>query len=171
MRAADIEANKALYFRFVTLLGEDNLEALDELLASGFVDHGLPVGTQPGAAGLRDLCASLLARLSDVRLTLEDLIGEGDRVVGRVLVRGTSPTGQAISMEVIDIVRIAQGRIVERWSQQGGCNLLGHRDMPRRSADARAPETEPWRGSVIWRKSYGLDRASGVDHGRQTGDE
>lgn len=142
MSAASIEANKSLYFRFATLLGDENLEALDEVLASGFVDHSLPEATRPGAAGLRDCCGSLLRHVPDLHLTLEDLIAESDRVAARVFVHGTSSTGRVVSIELIDIVRIAEGLIVERWSQHSGCTDLHHLDTARPGSQVGAPRTE-----------------------------
>jgi predicted ester cyclase len=55
--------------------------------------------------------------------TCEDLIAEGDKVVGRFIMRGTHsgefmgvpPTGQRVTMSGIDIVRVAGGRIAEFW--------------------------------------------------------
>lgn len=50
---------------------------------------------------------------------------DGDRVVDRVIVRGTHqgelmgipPSGQRIEMEEIHIARIVDGKMVERWTQ------------------------------------------------------
>ncbi len=123
MSSADLEANKALYFRFITLLGEDNLDALDELLAPAFVDPSLPQNAQSGVRGLKEHCASLRECLPPIRVTLEDLIAAGDRIVGRVVLHGAASSGRIISIEFIDIVRIAAGRIAERWSHHGACEL------------------------------------------------
>ena len=61
-----------------------------------------------------------------------DLIAEGDKVVGLVTARGThqgefmgiAPTGKPVSFNAIDVVRIAGGKIVERWSQADNLALL-----------------------------------------------
>lgn len=148
MSAAGIEANKSLYFRFATLLGEDNLEALDELLASGFVDHSLPEDAQSSAEGLRHRCASLVGRLPNLHLTLEDLIAERDRVSARVVVYGRSPTGESISIEVIDIVRIAGDRIAERWSQHSRCERRDD-DYSLTAGHTKSQQTPPKTGSTL----------------------
>ena len=57
-------------------------------------------------------------------MLVEDLIGEGDRVVARVTTSGThggefmgSPaTGKRISVQEVDIFRIEDGRIAEGWT-------------------------------------------------------
>jgi predicted ester cyclase len=68
----------------------------------------------------------------DLQIEIEDLIAEGDKVVGRVTARGThqgafmgiAPTGKPVSFNAIDVVRIAGGKIVERWSQADNLALL-----------------------------------------------
>jgi predicted ester cyclase len=52
------------------------------------------------------------------------MIGEGDKVTTRKTFHGTHegefmgipPTGRRVSMSLIDIVRISEGRVVEHWS-------------------------------------------------------
>jgi predicted ester cyclase len=54
---------------------------------------------------------------------LQDIVAEDDRVAARVRLRGhhrgefagVQPTDRLIHMELFEIVRIAQGKIVERW--------------------------------------------------------
>ena len=62
----------------------------------------------------------------------EDLIEDGDRVAARLTARGTHlgeyrgvpATGQLIFMEIFDIVRVADGKIVERWTMFDRGGLL-----------------------------------------------
>jgi len=59
----------------------------------------------------------------DLHVTVEDLIEEGDKVVGRNTVTGThegeymglKPTGRSITYNEIFIIRFADGRIAETW--------------------------------------------------------
>ena len=67
----------------------------------------------------------LRAAFPDLRLTVEEMVAEGDRVSVRFTARGTHqgefsgvpPTGSRVAWEVISIVRVAVGKIAERWSQ------------------------------------------------------
>ena len=67
--------------------------------------------------------ASILRGIPDVRLDVEDLIAEGDKVVARYLARGNHhgrlmgipPTGKSITYNEIFIARFADGRIAETW--------------------------------------------------------
>lgn len=56
-------------------------------------------------------------------MTIHDQVAEGDKVTSRKTVCGThtgtllgiEPTGRAVSIDVIDIVRVVDGRYVEHW--------------------------------------------------------
>jgi predicted ester cyclase len=61
--------------------------------------------------------------LPDLHLTIEDLIGEDDKVVARIVVTGShlgdymglEPTGKSIAYDEIFIFRFAGGRVAETW--------------------------------------------------------
>jgi predicted ester cyclase len=63
---------------------------------------------------------------------IDDLIAEGDKVVGRFTFRGThtgtflgiAPTGRKVSMTGIDVVRIRDGKITEFWYAEQLHDLL-----------------------------------------------
>jgi hypothetical protein len=53
--------------RFVAeVLNGGNLDAIDELLAPDYVDHGVPQGKYPGREGLKRSVAKQLASSSDL---------------------------------------------------------------------------------------------------------
>ena len=59
----------------------------------------------------------------DLHVTVEDLIAEGDKIVGRVTLTGTHQgellgipaTGKKVAFSEIHIVRISNGKAVEHW--------------------------------------------------------
>lgn len=59
----------------------------------------------------------------DLRATVEDALEEGDRVAARVRFIGTHegefmgvpPSGNKVDIEMIDIVRIVDGKASEHW--------------------------------------------------------
>jgi len=65
------EKNKALVCRFLEAQSKGDLEALDELLASDFVYHGLLPGQDPGREGFMQGVAEAHAVLSFIRTTIE----------------------------------------------------------------------------------------------------
>jgi steroid delta-isomerase-like uncharacterized protein len=121
---SDEDRNKALLHRFYEeLWSQGDLEAIPELVAENFVDHHALPGAPPGREGLAALVTTWRTAFPDMRETVEDLVAEGDKVVGRFTMRGTHsgefmgvpPTGRSVTMSGIDIVRVAGGKIAEFW--------------------------------------------------------
>ena len=117
------ENNKGLMRRFVEeVLNQGNLDAIDELLAPDYVDHGVPQGNYAGREGLKRSIAKQLAASSDLHFHIEEQIAEGDKVITWIIGSGTHdrerflglvPTGERMTMEFITISRVVDGRIVE----------------------------------------------------------
>lgn len=124
------EDNKALYRRFVAeVLNGGQLDRMGEFLAPDVIEHPL------GAAGLeaaRQFTAAFRAAVPDLRLTIEDLVAEGDRVVARVTSAGTQrgafmgipATGRSFRIEEFDMWRLAGGKCAEHWAQGDFRGLL-----------------------------------------------
>jgi predicted ester cyclase len=98
--------------------------AFVELLHPDVLDHSRPPGIAPGAAGVRQQFDAFRAAFPDFRAAILDQVAEADKVVTRKVFTGThrgpfqgiEPTGREVRIEVIDIVRVADGRIVEHWN-------------------------------------------------------
>ena len=126
------EDNKALFRRWCEVISQNRLDRVEEIIAPDEVDHALPPGIPSGLEGLKQVFTLLHTAFPDLQIEIEDLIAEGDKVVGRVTARGTHqgefmgipPTGKPVSFNAIDVVRIAGGKIVERWSQADNLALL-----------------------------------------------
>ena len=98
-------------------------DRLNEVLAPNFVAHDLPPGLPPGQEGLKALRRIVEHAFPDLKPTIRDIIAEGDRVAARVGLEGThrgdfmgvAPTGNHVTTELFEIVRIDGGKITERW--------------------------------------------------------
>ena len=117
---------KALVRRFYAAIGGDaaaDEATVDALLHADYLDHDPAPGLPPGREGARWFFAAMRAAFAPWQVIPEELIAEGDKVAARVLVRGThqgaflglAPTGRAIAFTGIEILRLAEGQIVERW--------------------------------------------------------
>jgi steroid delta-isomerase-like uncharacterized protein len=127
------ETNKDILRRFYAeFWNAGNVDAVDALVAEDFVDHQAVPGMPSGKEGFAELIHQWHTGFPDMSETVEDLIAEGDRVVGRFTFRGThtgdflgiAPTGRAVSMTGIDIVRIRDGKIAEFWYAEQLNDLL-----------------------------------------------
>jgi predicted ester cyclase len=138
------EQNKAA-FRAIPeqLINTKNLDAADQYFGAEYVDHAAPPGSPAGIDGFKAFFGALTTAFPDLKYTVEDLIAEGEKVVGRVTVRGTmkqdfqgmKATGKTATWTEIHIGRFANGKVVEHWAtidQLGMLQQLGLADAPAR---------------------------------------
>jgi predicted ester cyclase len=128
-----VAANKALMHRvYEEGFSQNNLDVLDELIASDFTDHNPNPGQGPGLEGLKQFISSMHTALPDLQVNVEDMIAEGDKVVARLRISGThqgefmgiAPTGNQVTFTGIDILRIADGKVVEHWGNVDELGML-----------------------------------------------
>ena len=102
---------------------------IEELVAPDCIEHQNGAqGTGPEAV-LR-IATGLRASFPDLRLDIEEVVATEDTVWVRARGYGTDtagvarrpPSGRSIAVDVIDIARFREGRIVEHW---GVANRLG----------------------------------------------
>ena len=106
--------------------------AFAELLHPDVIDHSRPPGIAPGAQGVRQQFDGFRAGLPDFRATILHQVAEGDLVMTHKVFHGTHtgellgipPTGREVEILVIDVVRVADGRIVEHWGIVDRLGLL-----------------------------------------------
>jgi predicted ester cyclase len=127
------EDNEAILRRIVDeVFNQGKLDAIDQFIAPGFVDHNPRQGQGPGLAGFKQGLTQLRTAFPDLRYIVEDVISQGDMVVARATVRGThrgrlgaiAPTGREFAMTGIVIARFADGRVVERWASFDNLGML-----------------------------------------------
>lgn len=126
------EENKTVVEEFIqALFTKNDLSAVERYLADNFVAHDPPMaGLSGDAAGFRDAAAMIRAAFPDWRSDVHLLVAEGDYVVERFTASGThrgefmgaAPTNRRVAMPGINIFRVEDGKIVERW---GNLDVLG----------------------------------------------
>jgi predicted ester cyclase len=98
-------------------------KTVDEVVAPDLVFHApVPTGAT-GVQALKQVWTVLLRAFPDLRVAIEDVISEGDKVVFRNTVTGTHlgeyrdlpPTGRSVRYQEIFIIRFAGGRVAEIW--------------------------------------------------------
>ena len=126
MPAGQEASNKATVRRFhdaMTGGAERVSQTIDEVVAPDVLFHApVPTGAT-GAQALKQVMTVLYRAYPDLHVAVEDLIAEGDKVVGRNTVTGTHlgeylglpPTGRPVAYNEIFIFRFANGRIAEIW--------------------------------------------------------
>jgi predicted SnoaL-like aldol condensation-catalyzing enzyme len=93
-----------------------NVEQADELFTADFLHHSVPSGTPRGPEGQKQFIPAVRAMVPGLRIAVDDLIAEGDRVAARWTANYMTEDGERRSYPGVDIVRIEDGKISELWS-------------------------------------------------------
>lgn len=112
------------------LWNQENFALVDELVASDYDGHSSTVFHGPD--GAMRLVPELRQAFPDFRFTIEDQILAGDKVATRWLIRGTHQgefqgipaSGRQVSVSGITIFRIANGKLIEGWTNEDLLGLL-----------------------------------------------
>ena len=119
-----LQENKALVLRFVEEVeNQHNLAAIDEFFSTGFVDHSA-MANLPGREGVKTFFSMMFAAFPDMHFTIHQQLAEGDQVVTHKTFHGTHQgefmgipaTGKQVSIEVMDIYTIQEGKMTDHWS-------------------------------------------------------
>lgn len=114
--------NKALMTRFIEeVWNNGNLDAADEIFDPQATTPGIPL--PPGPEGAKVIARTFRSAFPDFHITIDDLVGDGEKVAARFTQTGThqgpfmgaAPTGRAIRVTEIAIIRVVGGRVVESW--------------------------------------------------------
>ena len=125
------EQNKVMVRRTCEeIWNRGNLAVIDERFASDYLGHSSAEIQGPESA--KQFAAAMRSAFPDFHYTVEDQIAEGDRVVTRWTARGTHegefqgipPTGKQVTITGIGIFRIANGKIIESWTNADMLGLM-----------------------------------------------
>ncbi len=118
------EENKALARRWAEIFNQGNLDLVDEIYASNYLEHD-PTNPEHrrGVEGAREFYSMYRSAFPDTQITIEDQLAEGDMVSTRWTARGTHqgelmgvpPSGNRVEVMGVTISRIEGGKIVEEW--------------------------------------------------------
>ena len=126
------ENNKAAVRLFYEQMDKGNLEIVDKLVTTHYIGHVPGFEDIRGRKGLKDLLIVFHSAIPDLKHIIEDLITEGDKVVGRFTLHGTqkgefmgvAPTGRSITFTAIGIYRFENGMLAEDWIQYDALGIL-----------------------------------------------
>jgi predicted ester cyclase len=125
-----LESNKEIVRRVLEEFWHNGDEGvLDELFATDYINHEL---SNPEVSGLenfkqwaRGIRSAWGGAMPDWRVTIEDLVAEGDKVAKRWVFRGThtgdlfgvAPTGRQVEMRAMTLYHIVDGKVREiHWN-------------------------------------------------------
>jgi steroid delta-isomerase-like uncharacterized protein len=129
-----LDANKTLVRQFVEAGNAANWDALSQIVAPDFSRHSAATAGPPVTSRDQfvELQKSFLTTFPDQRVTLQQMVAEGDRVAVLATYSGTQTgpmasfpaTGKAVTAPFLALFRIDSGRIAELWVEWDNLAML-----------------------------------------------
>lgn len=134
-----VEKDQTLVRAFVlNIFGQNIQQNTDAALAPGFVDHSSEPSGSGNAPDLISIIGEYHRAFPDLKVTVEDLFSAGDRIAVRGIISGTNlgpwlsgpPSAKPMRASFIDIYRLVEGKIAERWSQVDRASISQQTTFP-----------------------------------------
>lgn len=118
--------NKKVVLRFnKEFLEKGNIGVLDEIISDDFINHTAPENMPHDINGMIQLVKILHQGFPDLKVEVHEQVCENDLVSSRKTIHGTHlgeimghpATGKKVTINVIDIVRVKDGRYTDHWGQ------------------------------------------------------
>ena len=122
---ASVKANERVVEAFLQdVVNEHNGDHAANYMNPGMQWSGGTVGTVAGRDNVAGLFASVVAAFPDAHITINDIFGQGDQVVVRVVVSGTQEgailgipaSGRFVQWDGVDVYRLSDGKISNIWA-------------------------------------------------------
>src|ERR1700740_2507021 len=102
---------------FEDFVNKRNAAVIRKNMTSGFYDHDGPGGKPTDAAGDEQMMVAMYKAMPDLRVTIEDMIAEGDKVMCRNIWRWTdTASGKQLQFHGFVLWRFEGEKIAERWA-------------------------------------------------------
>ena len=127
------DANREIARRFVEdVWGKGDYEAEKQIIAADMKDHNLAPGSPDGLEGHHLMLMGVRAAFPDMKMTLNQVITDSDKVVDHWTCKGTHTgeffgvpaTGRSISFDGMDVALIRNGQISELWHVEDIAGLM-----------------------------------------------
>jgi steroid delta-isomerase-like uncharacterized protein len=128
------ETNIAIVRKFFEdVINKGDMNILEEIFSENFTDHYASPDLPKGIGGFKLFLTRIATAFPDIQATVEDIFSDKDKVVVRLSFRGTQtgelmggipPSGKPAVWTGIDIFKLSEGKITDRWSQRDLLSLM-----------------------------------------------
>jgi predicted ester cyclase len=124
MRIDSIRKSNIESFRKVTdIMNFGKMDDTGKYIADNYTEHQMMPGQKPGLAGMKEMMAGMHMAYPDMKFTINQITADTNMIWGLSTMTGTNtgsmmgmpPTGKAINVQAVDIVRLENGKAVEHW--------------------------------------------------------
>jgi steroid delta-isomerase-like uncharacterized protein len=133
-----LEPTKQLARQLIDAIWNDGrLAEAEPVLAADFVNHSAPPGTPADRAAFLRTAATTRTTFPDFRVTIDDLVAEGELVVAHFMAQGThqvawehpiigpiAAQGTPVRWRGVRLFRIAEGMVTATWVYTDSLALL-----------------------------------------------
>jgi steroid delta-isomerase-like uncharacterized protein len=119
------DRNKAVVRRLIEEgMNEGSEGTIDELVAPNFAAHEQEEMRMIGLDGFKELLGVYRTAFPDMKLTIDEIVAEGDKVVTWATFTGTHrgplqslpATGKPVKVKDVDMFRVQAGKVTEAWT-------------------------------------------------------
>jgi steroid delta-isomerase-like uncharacterized protein len=140
------ESRDLVHRFFEEFLNQQKLDRVEDYVTRNWVNHDPSMPPLQGYEGAKQLVRTLAGGFPDLRVRIEDIIAEADRVAARFSFTGThrgdfmgvAATGRKITSSGCGLFRIQDGRLAENWvvfDAMGVAKQIGMIQEPERATE------------------------------------
>jgi len=128
------EQNKSVVTRFnKEFIEEGNLQTFEEIMGKDFINQSAPAGVPKGPDGVLYFFNQFLKpAFPDLKVVIHDQVAEEDKVTTRKTFHATHKgdffgipaSDKKVVMEIIDIIRLRDGKFIEHWNVLDWQNVI-----------------------------------------------
>ena len=109
--------NSTLTYRWMQeVWNKGREEAIDEMLDTNAVIHGIDEIKEPGPAGFKQFFRNFRSQFPQVNVEVQDVVAQGNNETSRCIVNATNANGQTVQFTGMTFVSINNGKITEGWN-------------------------------------------------------
>lgn len=130
----EVTQNKATVIRFnKEVIEQGNSDTFKALVDDEVINHSAPRGTPNGPESMSYFIFEILRKgFPDIKVEILDQVAEADKVTSRKVFHAThtgefmgiAPTNKKVSIYVIDIIRLKNGKYTEHWGMSNISEIL-----------------------------------------------
>jgi steroid delta-isomerase-like uncharacterized protein len=124
---ASVAANKRVVLAFIKdVLAEHHGDDAARYMTPDIQFHAGTVGTVTGRANVAGVLSGVVTAIPDLNPAVQDIFGEGNEVVVRLVVSGTQrgallgipASGRPVRWDAIDVYQLKGGKISQEWAAE-----------------------------------------------------
>ena len=124
MKADSVKnANIESYRKVIDMMNTGKMDDMGKYIDDKMVDHQMMPGQKPGLAGLKEMMMGMHTAIPDMKFTINQITADSNTIWALSTMTGTNtgsmmgmpPTGKAINVQAVDIIRLSNGKAVEHW--------------------------------------------------------